>query len=360
MNHAQLDALWRTPDRCPDWSNADWEAVLGQVRQARLAAKLATHFADRGWLQGKTERPYLHLAAGLRLSERQQHTTRWEIHCIAKALRGLDIPVVLLKGAGYLMADLPPSRGRLFSDIDLMVPREHIGEVEGALFAAGWISDERDPYNQRYYREWMHEIPPLRHVQRNTYIDLHHTITPPTSRFNVDGAQLLAQIQPLQDFPGMYVLAPVDMVLHSAVHLFTEGEFSAGLRDLLDMTDLLRFFAKKANFWGTLLDQADALGLQIPLYHALFHIQRLFEYAPPPQWAQRVQDMGPPMPARMLMRHLLTVALRPDHPACDTRWAGLARWLLYVRAHALRMPLRLVLSHLIRKAWMRHFPEKKL
>jgi len=38
---------------------------------------------------------------------------------------------------------------------------------------------------------------------------------------------------------------------------------------------------------------------------------------------------------------------------------GFARWLLYVRSHALRMPLYLAVPHLIRKAWMRHFPEKK-
>ena len=33
----------------------------------------------------------------------------------------------------------------------------------------------------------------LRHVQRNTVIDLHHTIAPPTSRFRVNGARLLAR-----------------------------------------------------------------------------------------------------------------------------------------------------------------------
>jgi len=38
-----------------------------------------------------------------------------------------------------------------------------------------------------------------------------------------------------------------------------------------------------------------------------------------------------------------------------TRCTGPARWLLYVRGHALRMPLHLVLPHLLRKAWLRHF-----
>ena len=42
----------------------------------------------------------------------------------------------------------------------------------------------------------------------------------------------------------------------------------------------------------------------------------------------------------------------------DARWTGLARWLLYVRSHYLRMPLSLVVPHLVRKAWMQRFPKQ--
>jgi hypothetical protein len=321
---------------------------------------MAAHFCDQGWLQNLPEGPRTHLQSALRLADRQQHEVRWEIDCIRRAITGTDVPLVLLKGAAYLAADLPSARGRLFADIDLMVPKEDVERVEGALFAAGWICDERDPYNQRYYREWMHEIPPLRHVQRNTYIDLHHTITPPTSRFAVDGARLLNQVVAVDQGNKIFVLAPVDMVLHSTVHLFTEGEFSAGLRDLLDLKDLLEHFSRESDFWKNLFDRSDALGLQIPLFHALFHIQRLFGFAPPAEWADKVRKLAPAAPARLVMGWLLGLALRPDHPSCDTRWTGLARWLLYVRSHALRMPLYLAVPHLIRKAWMRHFPEKKV
>ncbi len=53
------------------------------------------------------------------------------------------------------------------------------------------------------------------------------------------------------------------------------------------------------------------------------------------------------------MSSLLGVALRPDHPHCDGPYTGIARWLLYVRSHHLRMPLYLVVPHLLRKAFMR-------
>lgn len=359
MTPSLLELFWAHSESQPQWTAAEWEDALGQARQSRLLGRLAAHFVDKGWMPAGGTGPFLHLESGLRLTERQQHEVRWEVNRIARALRDLDIPVVLLKGAAYLMADLPAARGRLFADIDLLVPRNKVETVESSLFAAGWISDERDAYNQRYYRQWMHEIPPLRHVQRNTYIDLHHTITPPVSRFSVEGAKLLAHIQPVAGYHNIYVLAPVDMVLHSAVHLFTEGEYYAGLRDLLDLNDLVRHFSKQSGFWLELLERATELGLEIPLFHALHHLHRLFGTKPPDDLRQRIQAMGPNALSRCFMGWSLGLALRPAHPSSNVPWTGLARWLLYVRSHALRMPLRLVVPHLLRKAWMQRFPKEK-
>lgn len=358
MSGDLLMAVWANPNQRRELTSREWETLLGQARQARLLARLAQHHFDKGWLSDVPSGPRPHLEGGMRLADRQQHEVRWEVDCISRALRNIDGPVVLLKGAAYLMAGLPPARGRLFSDIDIMVPRAQIETVEGALFAAGWICDERDAYNQRYYRQWMHEIPPLRHVQRNTYIDLHHTITPPTSRFNVDGQKLLDRAQRLEAYPGLYVLAPADMILHSAVHLFQEGEFGHGLRDLLDLNDLLLHFSARAGFWEELLDRADALGLQIPLHHALFHIRRLLGTAAPTHLLSRVARLGPNRLSRALMAWMLGLALRPIHPTCDRRLTGFARWLLYVRSHALRMPPQLVVPHLVRKAWMARLPKQ--
>jgi hypothetical protein len=353
-----LMAVWAQPDWRPKLSVREWEDLFGQSRQSGLLARLAYLHVDKGFLPDVPDGPRPHLEGALCLADRQQHEVRWEVDCIRRALRGVDTPIVLLKGAAYLMANRSTARGRLFSDIDILVPHDRIEAAENALFIAGWISDERDAYNVRYYREWMHEIPPLRHIHRQSYIDLHHTITPPTSRFKVDGQKLLRNIQPLAGYPGVFVLAPVDMVLHSAVHLFQEGEFGHGLRDLLDLHDLFKDFQGQPGFWDALLDRADELGLQIPLFHAVFHLHRLFNFSPPPQCVDRLDKMGPNPLSRTLMAWMLGLALQPDHPSCDTRWTGLARWLLYVRSHALRMPMRLLVPHLVRKSWMQRFPKK--
>lgn len=355
MNGDLLSGVWTDRPPAPR-SPETWALLIGQARRTSLLARLARHCADHGGLDAVPEAPRRHLEGALKLAERQRHEVHWEVDEMARALVPLGVPVVLLKGAAYLLAGLPPARGRVFADVDVLVPRERIDAAEAALFAAGWLSDERDPYNQRYYRQWMHEIPPLRHVQRSTVIDLHHTIAPPTSRFRVDGARLLQRVRPLPDHPGLFVLAPEDMVLHSATHLFQEGEFPHGLRDLLDLRDLLTHFAREPGFWDALLARADELALRVPLHHALWHLQRLFGLVPPAAHAARVRALAPGWLPRTAMAWLLERALRPMHPSCDGPSVALARWMLYVRSHLLRMPPHLALPHLVRKAWMRRFP----
>lgn len=355
-----LTPLWRQPHHLPTLSLRQWALLLGQARQARLISRLAQHCID---LQGVELVPmgaWRHLDGALRWVARQRHEVQWEVDCIVRALAAVPTPVVLLKGAAYLVADLPPARGRLFNDIDILVDHRQMVQVEAALLAAGWISGERDAYNQRYYRQWMHELPPLQHVTRKTVLDVHHTITPPTSRFKVEGAKLLACIRGVDDRADLFVLAPVDMVLHSAVHLFQEGEFSHGLRDLLDLNDLLLHFSREPEFWESLFARAKELGLGEPLFHALHHIHRLFGTRTPQEFRHELQGIQPNWVTRRVMSALLTLALQPRHPSCDGPFNDLARWLLYLRSHYLRMPWYWLIPHLTRKACMRYFPERRV
>ena len=45
----------------------------------------------------------------------------------------------------------------------------------------GWATTHHDPYDQRYYRRWMHELPPMLHIRRMTLLDVHHAIVPATA-----------------------------------------------------------------------------------------------------------------------------------------------------------------------------------
>lgn len=346
-------AVLRAPEP-PALAPREWEDLLAQARRSRLLARLAWRLATQGWLAGVPPGPRLHLEGALQVVRRQIDQVRWELDRIDAALARLQVPVVLLKGAAYIAADLPPARGRLFADVDILVPKEALRRVESALMAGGWIAERLDAYDERYYRDWMHELPPLQHVQRHTHLDVHHTITPPTSRFPVDGAALIAAARPLHDGSVFHVLAPTDQVLHSAVHLMQEGEFDGGLRDLMDIDDLLQYHGRgEPAFWIALAGRAQALGLAVPLAHVLYHLERLFGTRAPPAAQPALAALHPRGPRRWLMNRLLAAALRPDHPRCTTAWTRPARLALYVRSHWLRMPWYQILPHLMRKGWMR-------
>jgi hypothetical protein len=338
----------------PALTPRQWEDLLSQARRSRLLARLAARVADRGWMAQVPPGPRLHLQGALRVMQRQHDEARWEIDRLRAALSRHGGAVVLLKGAAYVAAELPPRRGRLFADVDIMVERARLREVESALMAGGWIAEKLDAYDDRYYRDWMHELPPMQHVQRHTQLDVHHTITPPTSRFPIDGALLLARAHPLPGMAPLRVLAPEDMVLHSAVHLMQEGSFDGGLRDLLDIDDLLKHFgAADPGFWPRLAARAAELGLGVPLSHVLFHIERLFGSRPPAGVQPALAALRPRGPARRAMNTLLTLALRPEHPSCMVPGYGAAAFALYVRSHWLRMPWYQILPHLARKGWKR-------
>jgi hypothetical protein len=51
-----------------------------------------------------------------------ERTIRWELNRIERALRHLDIPIPQLGAAGVAAGPLP-AKGRLVSDVDIMVPR---------------------------------------------------------------------------------------------------------------------------------------------------------------------------------------------------------------------------------------------
>ena len=375
MHPDRLAVLLGNLDQPMPTTNQEWQTLLSQARRARLHGRMAVAMlgqpdrlgphlvpaqaakADETDAQDLPSGPLVHLTAALKVCQRVEQGMRLEAERLADVLRFAGHRTVLLKGAAYLCADLPPSRGRIFGDIDMLVPKDALGAVEASLMSGGWISSELDTYNQCYYRQWMHEIPPLTHVKRGSTVDVHHTIAPPTSAFQVDGKLLLAAARPVGSDGRFWVLQPVDMVLHSAVHLFAEGEFDQGLRDLLDLHDLLRHFeTHESAFWQSLFARARELRLERPLHHALLHIERLFGPCVPADLRANTNAITPPWLQRVTMRWMLTLALRPNHPSCDEFLSGLARWLLYVRSHWLRMPVHLLVPHLVRKAWKSRFP----
>ncbi len=339
------------PETMAGLSLRDWDELLPRARAALLLPRLAV-LAERGGLVERLPEPVRrHLANGAALARAQQRKARWELHRLEQELLPLGDRVLLLKGAAYVAAALPVADGRIFDDIDIMVPFEALDRVEDTLIRAGWEYEENDEYDRRYYLKWMHELPPLRHRRRQSVLDVHHTILPRTSRLKPDPALLWAAARLLPASPFL-VLSPADMLLHSAAHLFQDGDLHLRLRDLIDLQQMAECFGNDAEFWPHLLQRAEALQLARPLYYAMRFCTRLLALQLPAEFLAGLDRAGPSGVSRTIMDRTVPATLIPPGGQSGAgRQAAVT--FLYIRSHWLRMPPLLLAAHLLRKSFRR-------
>lgn len=335
------------------FQDADWDLVIRQGRAAGMLATVHHLLKDHGLLDQVPERPRIQLGAAERIAARHREVTLWEVQELYRLMERIGVPMIVLKGAAYVAANLDAAQGRLFGDVDIMVPRGALDTVERALGRAGWIQENQNAYDDRYYRQWMHEIPARRHMQRGTVLDVHHNILPLTARQKPSAQALWKADIRLDGYEDLYVLAPEDMLLHTASHLFCGSEFDRGLRDLFDFYRLARQFAAATPaFWTNLALRAELLDLVQPLSLAVRYANSIFGAGFP--------TAGIPGADTGRMDALFTRALLPKHSTVRDALTPAALFLLYVRGHYLRMPLKLLVPHLLYKSTLAKFHEEKL
>jgi hypothetical protein len=333
------------------WSESDWGLATRQARSANLLAALALR-AEKAVGDPRPPPAALeHFAAARNTIAHRNATVLWETQQIRDTLVAAGLTPLYLKGAAYIAADLPVARHRNFSDIDLMVPQHQMDKAELTLTVSGWLPTNRDPYDQRYYRRWMHEIPPLQHIRRGTTIDLHHAISPPVARYRALMPRLFEGQVAASRVPGASVLGPADMILHAATHLFAEGEVENALRNLLDISELLKHFqAQHPGFDAQLAQRAFEVDLARPLYHAIRYLDRIFRQAGLQTLQHTLETAAPGLSEQRFLDAVYDKVFQGHHPSVWAPGTGWARDALYLRGHWLRMPMRLLLPHLVTKS----------
>lgn len=309
---------------------AEWNGLIAAARGERLIGTLAARIAGR--ILPDAVRPIL--ADALEDAARETKQALWEADRARAALKHLDVPVVLLKGTAYAAAGLRAGEGRFIGDLDILVPREHLDAVEAALFAAGWEWVKPDPYDDAYYRQWMHELPPMIHTVRDRMIDVHHTILPLTARQTPDAATLIGDALPLPD--GLFLLSPEDRICHAAAHMLADGDLAGGLRNLWDIHCLLEELADQAKLDA----RAAHHGLRLHVAQARRLAGRLYE-----QSDERLTLFD-----RLVIHRLLARDCWGRETNKPLRFA------FFVRSHWLRMPPTMLARHLITKWRKGHRP----
>ncbi|HEX7852576.1 MAG TPA: nucleotidyltransferase family protein [Sphingobium sp.] len=328
MSAALLIAILRDPASAAGLAPDGWTRLFATARSERLMGALAQRLG--GLAVSPRVAPILADARFDAEAERRQ--ALWEADRAKAAMAGLNIPVILLKGTAYVAAGLSAGVGRSIGDLDILVPRDRIDDVEAVLLGAGWEWVKPDPYDDAYYRRWMHELPPLIHRERDRMIDVHHTVLPLTARPTPVAAAMIADAVSLGD--GLSVLSPEDMICHSAAHMLADGGLEGGLRNLWDMHCLFGEFGEAAGFWERLEERARLHQLRGTVRQAARLAHTIYGTAVP----EHVRGLT-------LLDRVFTARLMSRDG-----WGREGRWVLgqgfYIRSHLLRMPPAMLARHL--------------
>ena len=324
------------------WSPKRWSNLIQQGYANRSLAQIAELISQYQLMGSIPPDLHWHINAARTYHESHKHGVVQEIHALYRALGFAQITPILLKGAAYLAAGLNVGKGRVFSDIDAAVKREQLTPAEQSLHWHGWSNMNKDDYDQHYYRVWMHELPPFVNGESGGVLDLHHTIVPPIS----GRAPALRDFSTQQvEFEGLTLttFTPAAMLLHSAVHLMFEEDFSKGFRDISDIHLLASEFTELDDFWSELKEQAQTTGFEREIGLALRYSQYFFATKIPIKYSTWFNKH---LPSRLMLwvyDILFTELLKPVD--CLTTKSRIASYTALIRGHLKKMPLHVLLYH---------------
>jgi hypothetical protein len=339
LDTRQLFRYLCQPGLACDFSLSHWQNLILLLREAKLLASFCAAAEQNGVLALYPPYAKRHLMSARVYANRQAQQIRFECTELQQRLCQAGIEAVFLKGAAYTLLETTNSAGRICSDLDVLVRREQLAEAESLLKQHSWRSDQLTDYDERYYRQWAHEIPPMVHLHRGTVLDLHHNLYLPISGRSADMALFFSQLQYTKQ--GLAVLAPHAMVLHSIIHLFTNEDTSSGMRDIWDLYLLIRD-ADGPEFWLQLSTLAKQTGFDNELQHCLATLQHYFDQ----DYFAKAYKHAAPVRRSIWRWQILPAAMVAEHPLVLGWQHKLAKQLVYLHGHWMKMPATVLVKHL--------------
>lgn len=342
-----LISLFNNPRLAKELSMYDWSKVVSHGRDQNMLGRIWWRL-ELNNLEGYIpDRVVPHFTSCNLFVEQQEININRELEDISRTLVSRGIDTTVLKGAAYIALQSSCKHGRIFNDIDILVDHSKIRDAEIALMTLGWFHKKETDYDKRYFREWMHEIQPLIHKDRLTTIDLHHNILPLTNKKHFNAGKLNAI--KLKQVPLM-TFDLVDRFIHSATHLFTEGEFPHAIRDITDLIILYQELdgeEEAASALNLILERSNALGLNDYVHLALLFVLQNLSKASEYKQIESLVSKNP-------ITFYITVPAFKFVFTADSIVQGsfinnLGLFWLYMRSHLIKMPLHVLIPHICRK-----------
>jgi hypothetical protein len=363
FSNQQLAQILVEPDKAIKLSLDNWAKLILILRESKLLASLYHSSMAQGCFADYPNYAQKHLYASSIHAQRQRAQVLFESEKLSHLLKTISVEPIFLKGANYILRDSNNSHGRIVSDIDILVKKDELYRVEEKLKSELWQSEKLSDYDDKYYRKWAHEIPPLFHLLRHTVLDVHHNLYLPISGRSPKVELFLTNKTVCEN--GCYVLGPAESVLHSIIHLFMNEDFTNAFRDLFDLHLLINEYENK-EFWQQLLSLAHDTKFEKELYYCLALLIKIYSVEKQPIF-EALESKYDSKANSFFIQHILFNAITPKHTLLDGFCTKLARALVFFKGHWLKMPFHILITHLAIKSYLgtvgfifgKHFLDKE-
>ena len=346
LDKSRFIKLYCRLDGLEQLSKSEWNDLLRILRACSLTASFHKRLCREKLEHQLPDYCKSAFVSAVRFAEAQSRQTRIQALKICQLSADYNVPIIFLKGAAYTLGQTENSLGRLMSDIDICVAREHILQLEVALLKSGWTFKDIDEHDDKYYRAWSHELPPLKHDEDGVVLDVHHTLIPPIKGRILNVSDLLDSAVDDDVFP---VPSMEWLVMHSALHLILNEDVENGLRDLTDIYLLLNSDKSNGENFCDNIEKARALfereGFGVEW---LILTKLLAHYFDSPIEA----DSTAKLPAYAKLRLLcLKSAITPNFHFLRSTTDNILSFFNYVLGYQSKMPLSILTQQAIYKLY---------
>lgn len=267
---AQLRAV--TEDR--------WNHILSQLTLAGLAPLFYSRLANRHLALDLPARVLEALRNEYLLHSARNMVIFSDLSSLLEALRPRGIAAVVLKGCCLAEGVYGDIALRPMRDIDILVRRKDLEEVQQVVINMGYGPTERPAIREQCLRHH-HLIPFTR--QGGPPIEVHWSLTPAGCRFPITMEDLEEKTVGINinGSPAL-MLGPGDLLVHLCLHICTNHRFNLlELRSIGDIAEVLRHYWDEID-WKSLGSRTRRFGVGKYVYSTLLVVEKLFGTPLPP------------------------------------------------------------------------------
>ena len=207
-----------------------------------------------------------------------------ELETLLRALGTLGAPVIVLKGAALADRVYRDRALRPMSDVDLLVGKERMLDVEDLLGRMGYAVEELKPGDKAWCYERHYHLVFCRQVNASFRMrcEIHWLLERPTRPFTIDTEGVWTRALPASVAnTDVLVLSPEDLLLQLCLHT-CKHRLVGGFRAFCDIAEVITHSGQNID-WQLVLQRARQWQIDPFVYVPLHLVQRLLG-ADVPEW----------------------------------------------------------------------------